>query len=114
MSVWEDYSPDFEDAYRRFERRLDDDDVFNDWVNKFDKWINESRISKGLPPIQPTLKQIRALAYFAYDEGKEDLSVQVLVPDRRYKTGFRVGYRDVNTLKITKDPYKERERRNNE
>lgn len=105
MSIWEDYSPDFEEAYDRFESEVDEEPIFNEWVNKFSDWIN---INKEYP-IQPTLSQIRALAYYANEKGIENLSVQVLVPDKRFKTGFRVGYRDVKTTKLKRNPYKEHE-----
>lgn len=67
MSKWEDWSPDFEDAYDRFQSEVEDDEIFNDWVDKFNDWINEGRSMYNLPSIQPTLKQIRALAYYAHD-----------------------------------------------
>jgi hypothetical protein len=114
MSVWEDWSPDFEDAYDRFQDEVEDEPIFNEWVNKFNDWINEGRTMRDLPPIQPTLKQIRALAYHAHDVGIEDLSIQVAIPDRRYKVGYRMGYRDVKTGEKKKNPYKEREAKEKE
>lgn len=114
MTYWEDYSPDFEDAYDRFEYQVDDEPIFNEWVNKFDNWINKGREARGLEPIEPSYKQIRALAYYAEEKGIENISVEAEVPDRRYKSGFRMGFRDVDTNKVVSDPYKKYEKETGE
>ncbi len=103
MSIWEAYSEEFEDAYDRFDNQIDDDDTFNDIANKFNHWINEGRIMKGEPTIQPTLRQLQALAERVYTErDMQEFYVEIVVPDKRFKSGFRPAMRDIYSGKTQK------------
>jgi hypothetical protein len=115
--IFEGYSPEFQDAYeRRFRFRVDGIPIFNEWIQEFDDWINESRGSEWVLKdgmlvkdfLNPSMSQIKALGYNAKLKGL-DTTIKMRVQDKRTKKGFREVYKDIFTGKFSKNPYKELE-----
>ncbi len=104
------FSPDFQDAYdRRFKENVEGSNIFDEWVKEFDTWINQSaresnnELRREYPPSK---EQIKSLAYNFKEEGFDNLYVEMQVRDKRTETGYRTVFRDLETGRFTRNPYK--------
>ena len=81
--------------------------IFNDWVKEWNRWTNPF-VGIGITQYEPISKsQLKALAYEAKIEGIENISIETSVRDKRTKTGFRTVFKNLETGRFAKNPYRE-------